>query len=241
MSRRPWLIAHRGASAERPENSMAAFARAIEVGADMIETDLHLSADDEIVLVHDADLSALGGPQDVSTASLDVLRRLDLGQGERIPRLAELLDLCAGKIALNLEIKSPRGATATTYAGLEAKTLAAVRQFDILDQVLFSSFHPLVLNRLRELEPSARVGVLMHPNLPMDALLRAEQLAAESIHPERSMVSEPLLRQAQGQGLRVHSYTVDDLAEAQRFSQWGIDGIFTNDPKALAHGLRLAS
>jgi len=131
-------IAHRGASAFAPENTMAAFEKAIELGADVIELDLHLTRDNEIVVIHDDTLDrTTDGSGPVHQRSLGELMRLDAGRwfgegfaGQRIPRLAEVLDRFAGRVPLALEIK----AGSTFFPGIEEKVVSALRQRAVIDK-----------------------------------------------------------------------------------------------------------
>ncbi len=102
---RPLVIAHRGASADRPQNTFAAYRLALELRADMIEIDLHVTRDREIAIAHDAELEALGGAGQIADRSLGELRELDAGGGERVPELIEVLHTFGAAIPFNLEIK----------------------------------------------------------------------------------------------------------------------------------------
>ncbi len=102
---RPLVIAHRGASAHRPENTMPAFALAVEQRADMIETDLHVTRDGAVVITHDEELAGIGGRGEIADATLAEIRALDAGAGARVPTLDEMLDAFGAAIAFNLELK----------------------------------------------------------------------------------------------------------------------------------------
>ncbi len=220
------VIAHRGSSADYPENSMAAFEAAIGDGADMIETDLHLTRDGEIVLVHDPELAGHG---DVGQRSLAELRQLDMGDGESMPTLGEALDRFGGRISWNLEIK--RGVRGR-YPGLPSGALREVRDRGLLDQTLFSSFDPETLAELRSLAVRARIGVLQG-KLPIDPVSKAMSLQAEAVHPERALVTPELIEVCHARKLQVYPYTVDEPADMERFRAWGVDGLFTNVPAQL--------
>lgn len=227
---RPLVIAHRGASACRPENTLAAFELAVAQGADMIETDLHRTRDAAVVVTHDDTLPGLGGGGAVGEASLAEVRALDVGGGERVPTLDELLDRFGGRVAWNLELK--RGA-AGFYEGLEESVLEAVRRRDLLERTLFSCFYDPVLARLRALEPAARIGLLISRRYPARIVERARALGAEAIHPEADLVDAALVEAAHAAGLAVLVFTVDDPAEMARLLGLGVDGLFTNHPDRL--------
>ena len=229
MGRRvsPLVIAHRGASGELPENTLPAYERAVAQGSDMIEIDLHTTRDGAIVITHDEDLEDLGGRGEVADATLGEIRRLDAGGGAVVPILEEVLDAFGGRIPFNLELK--RGSRAE-YAGMEAVAVAEVARRGLLEQTLFSSFFPPVLEALREVSPEVRIAVLISPRFPLGAIERALALGAEAINPERSLASPELVDSAHGEGLSVYVYTVDDPEEMHRLLDLGVDGLFTNYP-----------
>jgi glycerophosphoryl diester phosphodiesterase len=228
------VIAHRGASGERPENSLAAFELAVEQRADMIETDLHLSRDGTIVIHHDASLARLGEEGEIGEHTASELVALDVTLGaanaEGMPTLVDVLDGFGARILLNLEIKA---ASAGPYPGLEEIALAAVEELGLVERALFSSFFDPVLERLRGLSRNARLGVLVSPRSPRRVLERARQVDAEAIHPHIVLVSADLIRRAHEAGLKVLPYTEDDPAGMERLLDLGVDGLFTNHPARL--------
>jgi glycerophosphoryl diester phosphodiesterase len=231
-ARRPLVIAHRGASGSLPENTLPAYRRAVEEGADMIEIDLHRTRDGELVVTHDENLAGLGGAGEIADATAAEVRALDAGAGERIPTLDEVLDAFGDRIPFNLELK--RG-TAADYERLEAATLDAVERRGLLASTLFSCFHDPVLARLRAVSPAARMALLLSVRFPHRPIERALALGAEAINPSRHLVSPELLDAAHGEGLAVLVYTVDAEDEMRRLLDQGVDGIFTNYPGRLRH------
>jgi glycerophosphoryl diester phosphodiesterase len=227
---KPLVIAHRGASAHRPQNTLPAFELAVAQRADMIETDLHRTSDGAIVITHDEDLTGLGGVGEIAGATLAEIRALDAGGGERVPTLDEILDRFGPQIPFNLELKR---ATDTDYEGLEAQALAAVNARGLLARTLWSSFYDSVLGRLRALAPDARLALLISSRYPIRILERARELGAEAINPEAGIVSAALVDDAHAAGLAVYVFTVDDLTEMQRLLALGVDGLFTNHPERL--------
>lgn len=215
-------IAHRGASQDALENTLEAFELAIEQGADMIETDLHLMRDGTIALYHD---DRIGGVA-VGELSLDELRH----HLPRAPTLQETLDRFGARIPFNLEIKSPPEGD---YVGLEELVLREVKRHGLLAQTLFSSFADSVLAKLRALEPKARLGTLVWIRQPGEPLLRAASVGAEAVHLHALLANEESVRAAHAAGLRVNVYTVDDPAVQLRLRDDGVDGIFTNAPGKL--------
>ena len=224
------VIAHRGASGHRPENTLPAYELAVEQGADMIEIDLHRTRDGAIVVTHDEELAGIGGRGEIAQATLAEVRALNAGGGEPVPTLDEVLDGFATRIPFNLELK--RGKQAD-YPGLEQATLEAVNQRGLLPRMLFSSFYDPVLARLRALSPEARVALLISRKFPQRAVERAKALGAEALNPEDSLVTAELVREAHAAGLAVYVFTVDEETELRRFLDLGVDGIFTNHPDRL--------
>ena len=216
------VIAHRGASGERPENTLAAFELAVEQRADMIETDLHLLRDGAVALYHDDDVA--GRP--VGAHTLAELR-LALPHA---PTLQETLDALGRRIAFNLEIKAPRSGP---YEGLEARVLEEVGRRGGLARTLFSSFSDAVLAKLRELEPKARLGTLVSAGRPGDILARAKRVAAEAVHLDLRLASEARMAESHAAGFRVNVWTVDRPDDQKRLVAAGVDGIFTNLPAKL--------
>jgi glycerophosphoryl diester phosphodiesterase len=227
---KPLVIAHRGASGYRPENTLPAYELAVEQRADMIEVDLHRTRDGAIVVTHDEALAGLGGRGEIAEASLAEVRALDAGGGARVPILDELLDGFGGRIALNLELKRASGGD---YPGLEEAALAALEARGLLGGTLFSSFYDPVLRRLRALSPAARLGLLVSRRYPQGALERARALGAEALHPERPLVTRELVAAAHAEGLAVYVFTVDDPDDMRRLLDLGADGIFTNFPDRM--------
>jgi glycerophosphoryl diester phosphodiesterase len=227
---RPQVIAHRGASAYRPENTLPAYELAVDQAADMIEVDLHRTRDGAVVVAHDAELERIGGRGEIGDATLAEVRALDAGGGARVPTLDELLDGFGKRIPFNLELKQGgRGA----YAGLPAAALAAVRARGLEGRTLWSSFYDPVLHELRRLDPEARIALLLSRRSPGRWPERARALGAEAVNPELPLVDRAFVEQAHGEGLAVYVFTVDPLPEMERLLALGVDGLFTNVPDRM--------
>ncbi len=216
-------IAHRGASSHAPENTLEAFQLAIVHNADMIETDLHLTADGVVVVTHDPDV---GGVAIDSMEFIEFYRQRPFS-----PALGRVLDSFADPIPFNLEIKYPRSGY---YDGIEAAVLDSVRKHGVLSKTLFSSFRLPVLQRLRELESTARIGALIEGGLGVDDVrMRVDVLRAEAVHVALSWCREDRVAELHALGVKVYVFTVDRWEDQRRLIEWGVDGIFTNDPGAL--------
>ena len=232
MSRppRPLVIAHRGASGYRPENTPSAFRCAIEQRSDMIETDLHRSRDGAIVIRHDEELASLGGRADIGDCELAEIRALDAGGGQPIPTLDEILDGFGTELPFHPALKT--GAE-NEYPQLEAETLSAVEKRGLLERTLFSSFSDAVLGRLRAASGEARLAVLLPPRHKEGALERAASVAAEAVNPWLRHTTEALVESIHAEGLAVYVYTVNERHDMERLLAWGVDGMFTNYPDQL--------
>jgi len=226
----PLRIAHRGASARAPENTLAAFKEAIRLGADLIECDVHLSADEVPMIIHDDTVErTTNGRGAVCALACARLRRLDAGawfssrfRGERIPTLEEALECARGRCGLNIEIKEPPGRrraaspAARAAAGPASVTRAvarALKRTGFKDLVIVSSFSPLALRAA-------------HRTVGLDA-----------VHPHVRLAAPRRVRLAHRLGLRVLFWTVNDVRLMRRLLALGCDGLMTDDP-ALFQELR---
>jgi glycerophosphoryl diester phosphodiesterase len=236
---KPLNIAHRGASAAAPQNTLAAFRKAIELGADGVELDVHLSADGAPVVMHNSCVDeTTDGAGRIADKTLAELKELDAGgkfslqfAGERIPTLAEVFDALQGRLLVNVELKGLN----LSSVGLEAPVVEVVRRFGMEKKVLFSSFNPFTLRRLRSLAPDIPAGLLCPRNLPI--YLRRAWLAPfaphQARHPHFALVDEQLVRWCRARKLRVNVWTVNEPAEMKRLIALGVDGIITDAPDVL--------
>lgn len=229
--KKPFLWAHRGDSVRAPENTMAAFAAAVESGADGIELDVHLASDAIPVVIHDETLERTTDASGaVSWTTSRQLAGMDAGtwfspdfSGEPIPLLTEVLESFAGRLHLNLEIKE-------FNAGLAV--LGLLKDYPAAD-VIVSSFDYEVLRLLREAEPALALGVLYSAGSWRRAVRLAKGLSARSFHPVAHSVTRPMLAECARAGLLVHVWTVDSAAVARSLVRAGVSGVFTNDPVNL--------
>lgn len=225
------IIAHRGASGYEFENSMSAFKKAIELKADMIETDAQITSDGKIVLNHDNSIKhTTGNKGKISKLSFEELRKIPLKNGEVIPTYSELLDLCKGKIEINLEIKARR---------IEKKVIDITLQHDMLENVVFSCFSLKTLTKIKELNPKARIGYLIivegtfmaRFNFWMTKILNAK---VESINPFHTFISTKLVEEAHKHGILIYPWTINDAAKITNLiKDKKIDGVFTDYPDIL--------
>ncbi len=229
------VIAHRGASGTCPENTLAAFRRAGNLGADMIELDVQLTRDGEVVVIHDWTLDrTTDGDGAVRDASLAEIQRLDAGawfgpefRGERVPTLAEVL--AATTVPLNVELK-PVGDD-----GLEARALAAVVDAGAGERVVFSSFDAGSLARLRGAASWAEIAILWEEAPMPQAVRSAERVGARRLHVRKDAVTAAAVATAAAARLPVLAWTVNDPGESVRLTAAGVAGIFTDFPERFLH------
>lgn len=231
-------FAHRGSSKICPENTMAAFKKALEQGATGIETDVQLTKDGQMVLIHDETLDrTTSGTGWVKDYSLQELQELDAGskfdpafQGERIPTLDELLELVkdSGTI-VNIELKNGT----ILYEGLEQKVIERVRAFQMADRVVISSFNHYSLYLCKQIAPEIRTGILYMEGL-YEPWEYAATLQADALHAYHFAVLPEFVQGAKALGKAYHPFTVNDIKEMQRLLEAGVDGIITDYPDRLA-------
>lgn len=227
MERVIW--AHRGASRQLPENTLGAFQRAAELGADGIELDVSLSYDGRVVVMHDNTVDrTTDGHGEIAEMTWDQIRRLDCGMGERPPLLSEVLEQLRGNgLRLNMELKSglnPRG-----FDGLEAKAVELVHEFGLEGRVLYSSFNHVALMKVKKIDSRAPVG-LLYSNIMVRDWDYARALGAQALHPHYSSLYQPdFMKRAAEAGIIVRPWTVDDPADMRRFMREGAE-LITNLP-----------
>ncbi|MGH7858208.1 MAG: glycerophosphodiester phosphodiesterase [Candidatus Binatia bacterium] len=228
-------IAHRGASGHCPENTRAAFLRAIELGAHMVEVDCQLTRDGVPVILHDETLDrTTSGSGPLCDRTLREVEALDAGSWfspafaeERVPTLAATVEILRGHAALNLELKGD-----DDPGRLELECLGLLSSYRFLDQTVFSSFSPERMRAVREQSARARIGVLMDAGAPWSEGLRlASELGAEALHPERSLVRRDRVAEAHERGLEVRVWPVNRPSAIAALLAAGVDGIFTDYPE----------
>lgn len=236
------VIAHRGASAYYPENTISSFAGAIQLEADMVELDVQLTADGEVVVFHDRKINrCTNGKGRISYHTLRELKELDAGgwfsrefTGEQIPTLAEALDVCKNKIAVNIEIKT-EAVTDRISGGVEEKCLNIVEAAAMRRHVVFSSFDPRALYHLKQIDSGISTAVLYEKKsygskLPSDIV---KLMDAGAFNCSGRELSKKMLADLQSQNIPVNVYTINDEKNMKRLLAIGVSGIFTNRPDVL--------
>jgi glycerophosphoryl diester phosphodiesterase len=222
------VIAHRGASAEAPENTMAAFRLGADHGADFVELDVQESADGEVVVVHDSDLMKAGGsPLKIWEAPAAALRAVDIGSrkgpqfsGERVPTLDEVFTHLRGRVRVVVELKSYGHAQR-----LEERVVEIVEAAGVVNDTIFMSLDHGMVRRLKQLRPAWRVGVLVATAVGDATALEGDFLAVQA-----SMATRAFVRRAHRSGRDVYVWTVNDPAWMFASMANGVDGLITDVP-----------
>lgn len=238
--RRPLNLAHRGARRVAPENTLPAFLRAMELGADGVELDVQLCADGQMVVLHDVTLDkTTSGRGPVAARTLAELRALDAGgwfdpawAGTPIPTLVEVFDALPAHAYVNIELKSAD----VLSRGLERAAADFIAARDLYGRVIVSSFDPLVLWRLRQINSRIPSGLLYALDMPVG--LRYGQLArwlrADALHPHFTQLRPAWIAAAHARGCKVNTWTVNDPEMMRLLVAWEVDAIITDVPDVLS-------
>jgi glycerophosphoryl diester phosphodiesterase len=222
------VIAHRGASADAPENTLAAFALAIERGTGAVELDVQESADGEVVVIHDGDLMKVGGsPLRISEGTADELRAVDIGRwfgpeftGQRVPTLAEVLELCRGRAHVLIELK---------FYGdeerLEERVIEIVERLGMEDEITTMSLRYASVQKMKELRPAWRAGLLTARAVGDLTTTSADFLAVN-----HGIASVAFVKRAHAAGKEVYVWTINDAINMSRMISRGADGLITDHP-----------
>lgn len=230
------LLAHRGASADAPENTLAAFEEAVSQAADGVELDAMICGSGEVVVCHDEWLDRLAGVHvEVRQTPYAALRALDVGSRlgfapARIPLLTEVFDLLPAGFLINVELKCD----APDDAGLSVAVARLVRERKLGGRVVLSSFNPANLTRVAQEAPTLARGLLLDPDVALEPqLARLPDVANYSVHPHHSHVTPERMAEWRLRGLEVAVWTVDAPDVARRMATLGVRYCITNTPRAL--------
>ena len=234
-------IAHRGASAYEPENTLRAFERAIAMGATMLELDVHLSRDGHLIVIHDADVSrTTNGAGRVTEMTLDHIKQFYAGESERVPTLPEVIELARDRVQLYIELKDPRGL---------GPLVQVLRNLCVVEQVIAASFDPGLLQQVKQLSPEMRTSVLIGPRSKDEMIRQAMSLDIDYIHPAwenlsptpHTLLTSDLLSDIRHHGLGIITWHEERPEELRALLELGVDGICTNTPDVLAGIIRESS
>jgi glycerophosphoryl diester phosphodiesterase len=226
--RKLFCFGHRGARGHEPENTIRSVRRALELGADGVEVDVHF-ADGRLVVIHDGTLGrTTNGRGRVVGKSFTYLRSLDAGLGERIPTLAEIFDVVDRRAVINVELKGPH--TAAPVVTLIADYVNRLGWK--FDDFLVSSFDHERIREAKRLCPEVRIGALIM-KAPRGLAEFAEVLGACSLHAAKGCVTPKLVADAHRRGLKIFVFTVNQPSEIAQMNTLGIDGVFSDFPERL--------
>lgn len=229
------VIAHRGASGHAPENTMAAFRRALEMGAKAIELDIHQTLDHALVVAHDDDLKRCGRDRRrLKNLHWDEASEVEVGawfdpafKGERLPTLEQVYDLLPPSVELHAELKHG----SAVYPGIEERVVDLVHKRGALARTLVSSFDHDALYSVRSLDEKVRLGYLLGLTSLRTAFAEMKELGAESLNLSARQVTARVVKAAHDRGFKVLVYTVNAPQERDRLAKLGVDGIFSNYPE----------
>ena len=236
------IISHRGANKYAPQNTLPAFHKSIQLLADGVETDVHMTKDGVPVICHNYTINdTSNGMGSIASYNLEDLKRFDFGayysstfRGTTIPTLDEFLELIASSDIeiMNIELKKPRA----NETDIVKKTIAAVKAHGLFDRLLISSFSSSLLIEAKKLDPRCKTGYLYSPNnfyspwQLVNPVGFAKRIGADALHPMDIYVGPLYVKAAHSQGLKVNVWTVNSDFAIKRLIRCGVDGIITDCP-----------
>jgi glycerophosphoryl diester phosphodiesterase len=219
------IFAHRGASADAPENTLLAIDQALTQKADGIEIDVHQLAD-ELVVIHDRWVSrTTNGNRPLSDYTLEELQTLDAGKGQFVPTLWQVLQRVQGQCLMNIEVKGVSDVSLINTCINKAVTELNFKS----EQFFVSSFDHHLLLAFKNIAPNIKIGALTASN-PLGHARFAEVLKAYSVNADVSFIDQAFVKDAHNRGLKMFAYTVDEPEELLKLQAWGVDGVFSNGP-----------
>ncbi len=236
------VIAHRGYNAKYPENTIIAFEKAIEVGADYCELDIEFTKDGKIVVIHDDTTQRVADRNlDVKKSTLAELKTLDLGQSQCIPTLEEVLEVAEGKIGLNIEIKG---------RNMAEKLNEILQKFNMDKDLIISSFHHQEIIDFHKINPGIKIATLEPVTSSIMNVIKltfsksslfthAKEVEVDAIHPFTALATKKFIDRSHELGYAVNIWTSDSPDRWEKLIANGVDGIVTNDPESLINYLKI--
>lgn len=225
------IIGHRGGAAGYPENTLAAFKKAVELGADGVEFDVQLTKDGEVVVIHDELIDrTMSGSGLVKDYTLPELRQMSAGEffspdfkAEKIPTLAEVLEVVKNLEVINIELKNY-----LPYPSLEERVLKLVDQFEIRERVIISSFNHLSLQKVKKLQPAIKTGALLMSKMinPSDYAFKR---GFDALHLHFLTADQEVIDKTHFMGMQLNVYTVNFRESVEELLEKGVDMIITDD------------
>lgn len=246
----PIVIAHRGAMGHAPENTLASFKLAIEIGADAIELDLRQTKDGVPVVLHDAKVNrTTNGKGNIKDFDFEDVKKIDAGSwfdykfsNEKIPALQDVINLLSDSILIIIELKEGND----IYPGIEEKTISIIRENKIESQTILKSFDQKVLERLRSLAPEIPLCYVYAVRIPWLGMIidrgvtfgNIYNTEAEYLQPHRFFLSESFVKEAQSKGYKIISWGVNSDEAIIKSLSYNVDGIETDYPDRVLNFVR---
>ncbi|MGB5751174.1 MAG: glycerophosphodiester phosphodiesterase family protein [Desulfobacterales bacterium] len=243
----PWVIAHRGYSQNFPENTLAAVQAALTAGVPMIEIDVMFSRDRKLVVIHDATLERTTNSRGaVNDVKMEALQQLDAGSwfnskcaGEHLPELSEVLDLVNGQARLNIEIKADAYEHHHPPDAIERQIVKLVKQKNMQDSVLISSFEIDILVQIASMEDPPAIALISKTPTSKRIVEICKHLKVFSWHPDQRIVTPHQVDMLHAAGLKVFPYNVDTFEDYKQMIDLNVDGVITNDPVLAGQWARM--
>jgi glycerophosphoryl diester phosphodiesterase len=243
----PFVIAHRGDSAHRPENTLAAFASALELGAEFMEFDVQLTRDGHVIVLHDPTLDrTTTGRGLVRDLTLAEVRSASAGyasrfggsfRGERVPALSEVLAFLRDRCRVMIELKSD-SVTDDEEGGLEAHTIEEIRRAHLEKDCALISFSRRALLRCRKAAPEILRGHLFHVATPEQVVAGAREVGTDLVMPEKGLLTDALFAATRAAALRVATWVLDAPEELEALARFELYGFATNRPGVMMDAVR---
>jgi glycerophosphoryl diester phosphodiesterase len=217
------IMGHRGAKALEPENTLLSIRRAMEIGVDAVEIDVHLTKDKEVVVIHDSTVDrTTNGKGPIGSYTLEEIKKLDAGKGEKIPTLEEVIEFVKDKVRLIIELKEE---------GTEDKVVELIKRYNMFASAYIISFWHMLVKKIKEMDSRIKTGVLL-VGCPVDACI-ARSASADALVMNYAFVNKELVDKAHQEGLKVFIWNIDDRDMLRPYVDMGVDGIGSNDPRIL--------
>ena len=236
------IYAHRGFSGKYPENTMLAFQKAVEIGVDGIELDVHLTKDNELVIIHDEDIKrTCDGEGLVKDMTLEQLKKFDASANFRgvygfcgIPTLREYFELIKNtNIITNIELKTG----VYEYPTIESKTVELIKEFGLEERIIFSSFNHFTVKRCEKIAPEIKRGFLTGDWLYDFGKYTAER-NVQCCHPWHITLNEETVKEMHAAGREINTWTVNEYEDIERLASIGVDSLIGNFPDRMIEKLR---
>ena len=234
------IIGHRGGAAGYPENTFASFKKAVEIGADGVEFDVHLTKDKKLVVIHDERVDrTTNGSGYIKDLTLRELKNLDAGSyfspkfaGERILTLEEALELTRSSNLINIEIKN----NIIKYKQIEREVVSIIKKMNLESKVICSSFNHYSIALVKQLSPEIKTGLLYVSRL-YKPWIYAKRMGVEAIHPHYYSLSSDIINHCHKNNIKVHAWTIDDKNALKQVISKGVDTIITSYPERALESL----